>query len=82
VSSSFLGREELGAGHGIEPSGVFGVARDVCTSVSTPGWSSPRGYSVNDETPAIAGVSMCRRRDSNPRHADYDSYEAGARKRC
>ena len=31
---------------------------------------------------ACEGLLECRRRDSNPRHADYDSYEADSRKRC
>jgi len=30
------------------------------------------------ESPALAGLSRCRRRDSNPRHADYDPAPAVA----
>jgi hypothetical protein len=33
---------------------------------------SPR-YAENRRTVVVAGHSGCRRRDSNPRHADYDS---------
>jgi hypothetical protein len=34
------------------------------------------------KVPDSQALRRCRRRDSNPRHADYDSYEATARKRC
>src|SRR5579859_1327602 len=43
-----------------------------------PGWTifAPLDSCLNDETPALAGAfTECRRRDSNPRHADYDRPE-------
>ena len=51
----------------------LGAARGVSTSVSTGPVSGVADETQETEKPRISGASdECRRRDSNPRHADYD----------
>ncbi len=46
------------------------------------GQTSRLRQDATNEKPHCAGLFECRRRDSNPRHADYDSHEAKVRRPC